>query len=103
MISGYILFLFRGGRDVKSSAFGNDSITSNENAVMFTRESQPAFDNLRQMLNDRIEYYRNPQPIQSQSGQSPLDELKKLAELRDSGVITSEEFDREKTRFLAKL
>jgi hypothetical protein len=102
-LNGYILFLYRGGRDVRSSIFSDDSITNNENAVMFIRESQSAFDNLRQMLNDRIEHYRNPQPIQSQSGQSPLDELKKLAELRDDGVITSDEFDREKTRLFAKL
>ena len=30
MLNGHILFLYRGGRDVKTSVFGNDSIASNE-------------------------------------------------------------------------
>ena len=33
--------------------------------------------------------------------QSPADQLSKLADLRDRGVITAEEFDREKAKMLA--
>ena len=100
VLNGHILFLYRGGRDVKTSVFGEDSITSNENAVMFALEQQPPFDTLRTMLDERIEQYHNPQPVQAPSGQSPLDELKKLAELRDAGIVTDEEFDRVKARLL---
>ena len=35
------------------------------------------------------------------SGSSTADQLAKLADLRDRGVITSEEFDREKAKILA--
>ena len=35
------------------------------------------------------------------SGGTPADQLTKLAELRDRGVITAEEFDREKAKILA--
>jgi hypothetical protein len=35
------------------------------------------------------------------SSQSPADQLAKLAELRDRGVITAEEFEREKAKVLA--
>ena len=35
------------------------------------------------------------------SSQSPADQLAKLADLRDRGVITAEEFDREKAKILA--
>jgi ABC-type multidrug transport system fused ATPase/permease subunit len=35
------------------------------------------------------------------SGATPADQLSKLADLRDRGVITSEEFDREKAKILA--
>jgi ABC-type multidrug transport system fused ATPase/permease subunit len=35
------------------------------------------------------------------SGGTPADQLAKLADLRDRGVITSEEFDREKAKILA--
>jgi ABC-type multidrug transport system fused ATPase/permease subunit len=35
------------------------------------------------------------------SGGTPADQLSKLADLRERGVITSEEFDREKAKILA--
>src|SRR5271165_1613115 len=39
--------------------------------------------------------------VQETAGsQSPADQLAKLAELRDRGVITAEEFDREKAKIL---
>jgi hypothetical protein len=40
--------------------------------------------------------------VQETAGsQSPADQLTKLADLRDRGVITAEEFDREKAKILA--
>ena len=40
--------------------------------------------------------------VQEAAGsQSSADELAKLADLRDRGVITAEEFDREKAKILA--
>ena len=40
--------------------------------------------------------------VQETAGsQSPADQLAKLADLRDRGVITAEEFDREKAKILA--
>ena len=40
--------------------------------------------------------------VQEAAGsQSPADQLSKLADLRDRGVITAEEFDREKAKILA--
>jgi membrane protease subunit (stomatin/prohibitin family) len=40
--------------------------------------------------------------VQDAAGsQSTADQLAKLADLRDRGVITSEEFDREKAKLLA--
>jgi ABC-type multidrug transport system fused ATPase/permease subunit len=42
------------------------------------------------------------QYVQEAAGsQSPADQLAKLADLRDRGVITAEEFDREKAKILA--
>jgi hypothetical protein len=38
---------------------------------------------------------------QTAGSQSPADQLTKLAELRDRGVITAEEFEREKAKVLA--
>jgi Short C-terminal domain/Phospholipase_D-nuclease N-terminal len=38
---------------------------------------------------------------QQYTGPSPADQLAQLADLRDRGVITADEFDREKTKVLA--
>lgn len=37
------------------------------------------------------------------AGDDPLDAIKKLAELRDAGVLTTEEFDQKKTALLEKV
>ena len=102
VLNGHILFLYRGGRDVKTSVFGDNSITSNENAVIFDRNNQAAFDTLRGMLNNKMNQYNNHQQVVIQTGPSYLDELKQLAELRDAGVITSDEFDQQKAKLLSK-
>ena len=39
--------------------------------------------------------------VQDAAGSSPADQLAKLAELRDQGAITDEEFAREKAKVLA--
>jgi Short C-terminal domain len=39
-------------------------------------------------------------PVQDSAGSSPAEQLTKLADLRDRGVITPEEFDREKAKIL---
>ncbi len=39
--------------------------------------------------------------VQQTAATSPADQLAKLADLRDRGVITNEEFDREKAKVLA--
>jgi hypothetical protein len=41
------------------------------------------------------------QEVSSRGGASSADELAKLAQLRDSGVITAEEFDAQKVKILA--
>ena len=102
VLNGHILFLYRGGRDVKTSVFGDNSVASNENAVIFDRSNQAAFDTLRGMLNEKMNQYNNPQQVVVQTGSSYLDELKKLGELRDAGVITPDEFDQEKAKLLSK-
>jgi Short C-terminal domain len=40
-------------------------------------------------------------PVQDYAGNSPAEQLTKLADLRDRGVITPEEFEREKAKILA--
>jgi type VI protein secretion system component VasK len=49
-----------------------------------------------QQEDDQVRAY-----VQDAAGTSSADQLTKLADLRDRGVITAEEFDREKAKILA--
>ncbi len=42
-----------------------------------------------------------PSPAAAPAGGSAIEQLKQLGELRDSGVLTPEEFEREKQKILA--
>ena len=94
--TGYIHFGYRGGQmPVRTSVFADDSIVNNEDAVLFTDEHQPDFENLRKLLEERRADLSRPQVITA-SGPSQMDELKKLAELKEMGIVTEEEFEQKK-------
>jgi hypothetical protein len=55
-----------------------------------------------QVRDAQVQQREFRQYVQEAAGsQSPADQLAKLADLRDRGVITAEEFDREKAKVLA--
>jgi hypothetical protein len=45
--------------------------------------------------------YEQPPPPPSNGGEDPIEKLKQLAELRDQGILTEEEFAAQKARLLA--
>jgi hypothetical protein len=47
-----------------------------------------------------VRYDQEVRAVQDSAGSSAAEQLTKLADLRDRGVITSEEFDREKAKIL---
>ena len=56
----------------------------------------------RQVRDAKVQEREFRQYVQDAAGsQSSADQLAKLADLRDRGVITAEEFDREKAKILA--
>ena len=56
----------------------------------------------RQVQDAKVQEREFRQYVQETAGsQSSADQLAKLADLRDRGVITAEEFDREKAKILA--
>jgi Short C-terminal domain len=42
-----------------------------------------------------------PAPAPANGGEDPLEKLRQLAELRDQGILTEEEFSAQKARLLA--
>lgn len=92
LTNGYIQFSFMGGQEGKRGLF---QATQDENTVMFDRKQQPDFD----ALKTRFEALRS-QGTQAQGGRSNVDELERLAALREKGILTDEEFAAEKRRIL---
>lgn len=90
--SGYIQFAFLGGRESKGALF---SAARDENTVMFKKSQQAAFDTLREAVQERVS-----KPESGSTGSA--DEIEKLANLRDKGVITDEEFQAKKQQLLGQ-
>ena len=98
--TGYIHFGYRGGQmPVRTSVFDDDSIVNNEDAVLFTDEHQRDFETFRRLLEERRAEMSRPEVIVS-SGLSQMDELKKLAELKEMGIVTEDEFEQKKKQLL---
>jgi len=89
--SGFIQFSFSGA---KQSFAGMISPMRNENTIMFNSKHQPEFEAIKNEIEKRI---NNPAPNPTFSS---IGDLEKLAELRDKGVITQEEFQAKKKQIL---
>src|SRR3546814_7928119 len=66
-----------------------------ENALQFDGKEADAFRALRDFVQERLEH-----PGASPAPASVADELTKLANLRDLGILTLEEFAQQKARLL---
>lgn len=91
-VNGYIQFAFVGGQEAKGGAF---QAVSDENTVMFRQSQQTAFEAFKAELEKRIHA-----PRSQASAPSNLDELEKLASLRDRKIISEAEFEAKKKQLL---
>jgi hypothetical protein len=96
--NGFIQFTIAGGIE-RRSKFGRQTpdAVSDENSVIFTRKQQPQFEVLRSAIEHAIATTANGQPQRI----DPMDQLRKLAELRDAGIVTEDEFQAKKRTLLA--
>lgn len=90
--NGYIQFTFEGGREAKG---GLTEATQDENSVVFRISQQDDFVKIKAAVEERMLGVESPP-----THQTYLDELEKLAELRDKGIITEEEFKEKKKQIL---
>lgn len=89
---GYIRFSFIGGTESKGMT--RYSIARDENSLLFASSKNKQFLEAKQLIEASM-----GKPAQ-QSAQSGLDELDKLAKLKEQGVITQEEFEAKKKQLL---
>jgi len=96
-MNGFIQFTVAGGVE-RRSQFGSqtNSASHDENSVIFTRSQQPEFEQLR----DAVEAAMVAPAPSVAAAPDVVDQLRRLAELRDAGVVNSEEFETAKVRLL---
>jgi len=93
---GFIQFSFQGGRESLGKAV--DAV-SDENTIVFrSRDKEKEFRHAKEMIEQRMREAIEPRP--QVSGGSDLDQLEKLASLRDKGIITEDEFQAKKKQIL---
>lgn len=90
-MGGYIQFSVKGEIASRGGIF---DATLDENTVMFTKVQYPDFEILRRKIDAEIAKQDN----QPAARLSYADELTKLADLRDRGVLDEAEFQTQKTR-----
>lgn len=91
---GYIQFAFIGGQETKAGVF--DAV-KDENTVTFTKRQQGEFEAIKHAIEEKL-FAKNDTPKESAS--PGYDDLEKLAELRDKGIITQEDFNAKKKQLL---
>jgi hypothetical protein len=94
---GFIQFTVLGGNEDTSTSRLEIGASANENSVGFGTYEHRAFSRLRDLVKDAISKPR----ADTRKGQlSMADELMKLAQLRNAGVLSEAEFDAQKARLL---
>lgn len=102
--TGYIQFGIFGASENKSRAFGAalNGLSRDENTIMFSKSQEETFARVRDFVDAKImERMTGKNATTSSVAPSRLEQLKQLAELRDAGVLTQEEFEAEKAKVLA--
>jgi hypothetical protein len=96
--NGFLKFTVPGSAELRG---GLNAATKDENAVIFTKKHQAEFDAVRTRVEGYIARKHNPQPVAA--GPDITDQLRKLGELRDAGVVTNTEFESKKAELLGRL
>jgi uncharacterized protein DUF4429/putative oligomerization/nucleic acid binding protein len=101
MVNGYMRFTVMGGVEQRSR-FGKQTTDAakDENAVVVTRKHKDEFLALRDAVEQAIAARAQGAPSSPAPPSSTADELKKLAELHDAGVLSDEEFAQQKAKLL---
>lgn len=100
MFSGYLQFTISGGNESKGGLL---AATKDENTFIFAKKENNAFaTEIKEYIESMSKEVRSQGAMQSISAPSLSDELGKLAELRDSGILSEQEFQTAKNRLLAK-
>lgn len=101
IVSGYLQFTMGGSVETRAR-FGRQSYdaASDENSILFTKVEQPFFERFRDEVEKAISGQHRPA---GPSAPDLLTQLRGLAELRDAGVLSDEEFEAKKADILSRM
>lgn len=88
--------------DVQVQGGAND-VGNDDNSVFFSKKSMPDFERLAQLILAALSETKSPPLTWALPVEDLTDTLKKLASLRDSGVLTEEEFSAKKAEILSRM
>lgn len=97
---GYIQFAFRGGLEAKGGVF---EAAADENTVLFTKDQQPAFLQMKAAIDQRRGELRRPAAQVGTAVEPPDDlvaQLERLTALHTSGALSDADFDAAKRKVL---
>jgi hypothetical protein len=89
--AGYLQLTLKGGSEAKAGLFQS---TLDENSINFYSNKNKDFEEAKKLIEEHI-------TNDGKSTPSKYDELEKLAKLRESGVLSDEEFSKEKAKLLS--
>jgi hypothetical protein len=95
--TGYIQFVVLGSQESKGGLWASQY---DENTVMFNNVGQPDFEKIRDFVEKRVVELRHSPATTVIQEVDIADQLLKLSQLRDQGILTQEEFDSQKLKLL---
>lgn len=106
MVRGYISFTLPGGVETRSR-FGKQTkdAAQDENAVIVAHSQAEEFLALKAKIEDALAQHHSPSGAQTPAAPAadPAEQLKKLADLHQSGLLTDEEFATKRAAIVDKL
>jgi hypothetical protein len=96
--TGYIQFVLLGSSESKG---GLMAAQYDENTVMFNNVGEPEFEKIRDFVEQRIIALRDHGRTTVIQEADVADQILKLSQLRDQGILTEDEFQARKTKLLS--
>jgi hypothetical protein len=100
-MNGFIAFTLGGGNEARSR-FGSQTMdaTKDENAVVFTKQQQPEFEQLRAAIEGALAVHVGPP---ASVAADPVSQLQQLAALHQAGALNDAEFAHAKASLLGRM
>jgi hypothetical protein len=106
VVNGFIAFTVGGGIERRSS-FGSQTFSAvdDENSIVFHRGQREQFEKLRDVVQEALATHHRAmaRPHHVVTETSIPQQIEQLAALRNSGVLTEEEFEAKKRELLARM